>query len=152
MCARRLDALESTPSMRKLAGTLLAVLISAVGVFALLSFFNSRDESTTGGAGGQPAPGRAEPAPRGALLTQGNVVLRYSDATFTPKLERLARDLGATDSPELRAVGQAVVLRRDSRSGGVVARAAGRTLTVAQPSDPQLQAFIERWLGQGASG
>lgn len=138
--------------MRKLAGTLLAVLIAAVGVFALLAFFNSRDDSTTGDDRPPAAPGKAESAPRGSLLAQGNVILRYSDTTFTPRLERLARDLGAPDSPELRAAGQAVILRTDPGSGGVVAQAARRTLTVAEPSDPQLQAFIERWLGQGPSG
>lgn len=137
--------------MRKLAGTLLAVLIASVGVFALLAFFNSRDESTTGSGRPEPAPGKKAPAPRGSLLAQGNVVLRYSDTTFTPKLEQLARDLGAPDSPELRAAGQAVILRIDPRSGGVVASGAGRTLTVAEPSDPQLQPFIERWLGPRTS-
>ena len=138
--------------MRKLVGTLLAVAIAVVGVAALIAFFNSRDESTTGGERPQPAPGTKQPAPSGSLLAQGSVVLRYSDGSFTPALEKLARDLGAPDSPESRAAGQAVVLRRDASSDGVVAGAAGRSLIVAEPSDPQLQAFIERWLGQGASG
>jgi len=138
--------------MRKLVGTLLAVAIAFFGVVGLIAFFNSRDESTTTGGRSEPTPGTEEPAPRGSLLAQGNVVLRYSDGSFTPQLKRLATDLGALDSPESRAAGQAVVLRRDTRSGGVVALAARRRLTVAEPSDPQLQAFVERELGQGASG
>jgi hypothetical protein len=137
--------------MRKLAGTLLAVAIAVVGVIGLIAFFNGRDESTTGGEGNQPAPG-VQRAAGGTLLEQGNVVLRYSDRSFTAALETLASDLGAPDSPELRAAGQAVVLRRDPQAGGVVAEAFEHTLTVATPSDPQLQAFIERWLGQTASG
>jgi hypothetical protein len=138
--------------MRKLVGTLLAVAIAVVGVIGLIAFFNGRDESTTGGDGTQPAPGTERTAAGGSLLEQGNVVLRYSDRSLTAALETLASDLGAPDSPELRAAGQAVVLRRDPQAGGVVAEAFEHTLTVATPSDPQLQAFIERWLGQAASG
>jgi len=138
--------------MRKLVGTILAVAIAVIGVVGLIAFFNSRDESTTRSDRPQPAPGTKQSAPSGSLLAQGNVVLRYSDGSFTPALDKLARDLGAPDSSESRAAGQAVILQRDSRSEGVVAKAAARTLAVARPSDPQLQAFVERWLGPGASG
>lgn len=138
--------------MRKLAGTLLAVAIAVVGVIGLIAFFNSRDESTTGGDPVQPAPGTSRAADGDSLVEQGNVVLRYADGSLTPTLEALASDLGAPDSPELRAAGQAVVLRRDPKAGGVVAEAFKHTLTVADPADPRLQAFIERWLGQSTSG
>ena len=139
--------------MRKLLGTLLAVAIAAAGVVGLMAFFNSRDDSTTGGDRARPATGTPR-SPAGAeeLLTRGNVVLRYSDARFTPRLRALAADLGAPDSPELRAAGQAVVLRRDPQTGGVAAEALEHRLTVRAPDDPQLQAFIEQWLGQGAAG
>jgi hypothetical protein len=138
--------------MRKFGGTLLAIAIAVVGVIGLIAFFNSRDSSTAGGERTQPDPGVASTVPGDSLLEQGNVVLRYSDRTFTPALRKLASDLGAPDSPELRAAGQAVVLRLDPKAGGVIADAFKHTLTVVKPSDPRLQSFIERWLGQVASG
>jgi hypothetical protein len=139
--------------MRKLAGTLLAAAIAVVGVIALIAFFDSRDSSTTSGDGSTTAAGRPAPGSAGgALLAGGNIVLRYSDDAFGRRLRALARELGGPDTPELRRAGQAVVLRRDRRTGGVVAVAYGHTLAVAVPSDPTLRAFVERWLGQGASG
>lgn len=138
--------------MRRLVGTLVAVVISVVGVVGLIAFFNSRDESTTGVGASTVEPGTERPATGGSLLEDGNVVLRYADGSFTPRLKELAASLGAPDSPPLRAAGQAVVLRRDARAGGVVAEALEQTLTVRAPDDPRLQAFIERWLGRGASG
>lgn len=138
--------------MRRVAGTVVAVAIAVVGVIGLIAFFNARDDSTTGGEGTRPAPGVPAEASGGTLLESGNVVLEFSDASFVSRLEALASDLGAPDSPELREAGQAVVLRRDAGTAGIVARAYEHTLTVTEPSDPQLQAFIERWLGQGTSG
>jgi hypothetical protein len=138
--------------MRKVLGMLAALAIAVVGVVGIIAFLNSRDSSTTGGAGTAPMPGVAAPAGGGALLRGGNVVLSYSDPTFTPALRRLASSLGAPDTPALRATGQAVVLQRNPRTGGVVARAWKHTLTVASPADGRLQDFIESWLGQGAAG
>lgn len=139
--------------MRKLVGTLLAVAIAVVGVIGLIAFFNSRDDSTTGDARPATEPGRTSTAGGGdALLEGGNVVLRFSDGSFAPRLRALAGDLGAPDTPALRAAGQAVVLRRDPKAAGVVADAYRHTLTVREPGDPQLQAFIERWLGRAATG
>jgi hypothetical protein len=135
--------------MRKLAGTAAAVAIAVAGVVGLIAFFNSRDESTTGGTATRPVPGVTAPAGGGALLKAGNVVLSFSDPAFGPRLTALAESLGAPDTPETRAAGQAVVLRRDPRAGGVAAKAYEHTLRVATPADPQLQDFIERWLGQG---
>jgi hypothetical protein len=138
--------------MRKAVATLAAVAIAVAGVIGLIAFFNSRDNSTTSDQGVVSAPGVEEPAGGGVLLERGNVVLTFSDPTFAPKLRSLAADLGAPDTPELRAVGQAVVVRRDPQAGGVVARAQRHSLTVVSPADPRLQDFIEHWLGQGSSG
>ena len=94
--------------------------------------------------------------PRAAsdLLAGGNVVLGYADPAYAAPLRRLADGLGAPDTPELRAVGQSVVVRRDASAArrACVARAEGHVLTVASPSDPRLQDFVERWLGQGSAG
>jgi hypothetical protein len=133
--------------MRKLAGTVAVLAVAVAGVVGLIAFFNSRDSSTTSGSGSAAAPGVAAPAAGGALLRSGNIVLTYSDASFTPKLRALAASVGAPDSPGLRAAGQAVVLRRDPKVGGIVARAFKHTITVASPADGRLQDFIESWLG-----
>jgi len=139
--------------MRKIAGTLLAVAIAAAGVVGLIAFFNARDNSTTDA---QPATGKTAPAvappPAGGLIEKGNVVLQFSDASFRAKLQTLADSLGAPDTPETRAAGQAVILQRNPKTGGVAASSAQAALTVPDPSDPRLQDFIERRLGQGVSG
>jgi len=136
--------------MRKLAGTLLAVAIAVVGVVGLIAFFNGRDSSTTDR---EPVATQTGTTAGGdALLKSGNVVLRYSDRAFAPRLRALATALGAPDSPALREAGQAVVLRSDPQAAGVVAQAYGHDLTVPAPDDPQLRPFVERWLGQGAAG
>jgi hypothetical protein len=138
--------------MRKALGTIAVLAVAVAGVIALIAFFNSRDSSTTGGAATAPAPGVAVQPGGGALVRRGNIVLSYADAAVAPALRRLASGLGAPDTPALRAAGQAVVLRRDPRASGIVARAYRHTLNVSSPADGRLQDFIESWLGQGASG
>src|SRR4051794_4485238 len=130
--------------MRKLAGTLLAVAIAVVGVIGLIAFFNSRDNSTTS----DQRPAATTPASRSestALLRAGNIVVRYRDPADAAPLKRLASDLGAPDTPELRRAGQAVVLRRDTGATGVVAEAYRPVKSFATPQDPGLRAFIEEW-------
>jgi hypothetical protein len=134
--------------VRRALSTIAIVVVAVAGVIGLIAFFNSRDPSTTANDHVATSdPGVGAPVAAGALLHAGNVVLSYSDASFTPALRRLASSLGAPDTPALRAAGQAVVLRRDPRAGGVAARALRHSLVVATPSDPRLQDFIERWLG-----
>lgn len=135
--------------MRRLVGTLAALAISVVGVIGLIAFFSSRDESTTQGPARQATKA---PASGDAQLKAGNIVLRYSDPAATGALRRLAGDLGAPDTPELRAAGQAVILRREPGVAGVEARALNADLAVSDPGDPALQAFVERWLGLGDRG
>ena len=138
-------------TMRRFVGTLAAVALAGVGVVGLIAFFNGRDESTTGAPPARTAT--AEVSPLGdALLEAGNVVLLYGDEADAPALRRLAQDLGAPDTPELRAAGQAVVVRRDPEVDGVEAQAQTANLVVSNPRDPGLQAFVERWLGLGAQG
>jgi hypothetical protein len=138
--------------MRRALGTIAVLAVAVAGVIALIAFFNGRDSSTTGGAATAPSPGVVARPGGGAVLRGGNIVLSYADAAVAPALRRLASALGAPDTPELRAAGQAVVLRRDPRAAGIVARAYRHTLTVSSPADGRLQDFIESWLGQGASG
>jgi hypothetical protein len=136
--------------MRKIGGTLLAVAIAVVGVVGLIAFFNSRDSSTTTSSATETTATTSAGGKDTGLVAAGNVVLRFSDRSFAPRLRALAADLGAPDSPALREAGQAVVLQPDARTGGVAAQAYGHDLTVRTPGDPELRAFVERWLGQGA--
>jgi hypothetical protein len=126
--------------VRKLAGTLLAVAIAVAGVIGLIAFFNARDDST---AGDQTKTERA------AATGDGNVVVTFRDPADGRRLRALAEELGAPDTPELRAAGLAVVVEKGD---AITATAGDETVTVGSVGDPALQDFIERWLGQGSSG
>lgn len=134
---------------------LAVVAVSVGGVIALLAFFAGRDDATTGAGGDAVAaqsaegPGRADPSAESPLLRAGNVELRYARAADRAALTALATRLAGADGAALRAAGGAVVVVRDPAAPGIVARAWHRTLTVAAPDDPALQAFVEGWLGQG---
>ena len=135
------------PLIRRALGTVVAVAIAIGGVIGLIAFFNSHDDSTTGAKSTAPAQVNS-----GALLRNGNVELDYAAAADRKPLAALAKQLGAPDTPELRAAGAAIVLRRDPAATGVVARAYGATYQASSPQDPRLQDFIDRWLGQGTQG
>lgn len=127
--------------MRKLAGTVLAVAIAVVGVFGLIAFFNARDDSTT------EAPSAASSTARPS--GDGNVTVTFAATADGARLRRMAQELGAPDTPELRAAGLAMIVRRGD---AITATAGGETITVDAVDDPALQDFVERWLGQGSSG
>jgi hypothetical protein len=126
--------------VRKLAGTLLAVAIAVAGVIGLIAFFNARDDST---AGDQTKTERV------AASGDGNVTVTYKDPVDAKRLRGLAEELGAPDTPELRAAGLAVIVEKGD---AITATAGDETVTVGSVDDPALQDFIERWLGQGSSG
>lgn len=130
---------------RQLIGVLAAVVVSAVGLVALVAFFSGRDDATLERA----VPGVAAPRLDGPQLRAGNVVLRYSDAADRPALQRLQDSVSGRPTPELVEAGQAVLVRGGAPEG-VVAEALGRRLVVLSPDDPQLVAFVEHWLGRGA--
>lgn len=132
--------------------TAAAVLVAVVGVVGLIAFFDSRDESTTAVPQAASAPGTPSAGAAGALLRAGNVRLSYSDPRYAAPLRELAASLGAPDTPATRAAGQAVVLHRAAGVRGVVARALGHTLVVADPRDERLAQFIESRIGRGAAG
>jgi hypothetical protein len=129
--------------MRKLAGTLLAVAIAVVGVVGLIAFFNSRDDSTTSGG--------AQATTSAAAQGDGNVIVTFSAPADGRRLRALADELGAPDTPETRAAGLAVIVKRGA-TAGITATAGQEAVTVADPDDPQLQDFIDRWLGEGGAG
>lgn len=136
--------------MRRVALAVVSVVVAAAGVVGIVAFLDARDKPTTQ----QPvaAPGVPAPTAHGGVLGAGNVVLDYGTPADGPRLRALAASLGAPDTPQTRAAGQAVVVRRSPRQGGVVALAQGHRLVVASPADPRLQDFIETWLGGGRTG
>jgi hypothetical protein len=83
-------------------------------------------------------------------LHQGNVVLAYGTERAPAPLKTLQHDVAGAFDPALAAAGQAVIL--DHRPGiqGVIALAWRRELRTADAGDPQLRAFADAWLGQGA--
>jgi hypothetical protein len=136
----------TNPTVRRALGTVLAVVIAAAGVIGLIAFFESRDESTTGGTAKAP-----EQLNAGSVLREGNVVLTYSDPAFKAPLRDFAEQNGP-DTPVLRAAGGSVIVRHNATAQGVVARSFSATLQAQSPDDPKLQDFVDRWLGEGAPG
>jgi hypothetical protein len=136
--------------MRRALTTLGVAVVAVAGVIALIGFLNSRDSATTND---RPVatPGAVAPGATGAALRAGNVELAYGPAPYGKALRRLGDSLGARDTPELRATGEAVIVRREATRAGVLARAWRHTLSVVSPQDPRLQDFIETWLGRGAA-
>ncbi len=136
--------------MRRAATVLASVGMAVVAVVVVIAFFSSRDEATT--APNRSAPGVVDSGATDPLLRNGNVEILYSRAGDGRRLRKLAEDLGAPDTPALRAAGQAVVLRLDAGGPAVRARAFRHSLRVASAADPRLQDFVEAWLGAAASG
>ena len=136
----------TNPVVRKVLGTVLAVIIAAAGVIGIIAFFDARDSSTTGGAAAKPAKVNS-----GSVLKEGNVVLTYSDPAYKAPLHDFAAQNGP-DTPVLRAAGGSVIVRHDPHAAGVVARSFSATLQAKSPDDPRLQDFVDRWLGAGPSG
>jgi hypothetical protein len=83
-------------------------------------------------------------------LELGNVVLTYASARPPAALRSLQKAVAGAFDPELAAAGQAVILDHRPGSRGVIALAWRRRLRASDPADPQLRAFAEAWLGQGA--
>ena len=129
--------------MRKLVGTLLAVVIAVAGVIALIAFFNARDDST--------AADGTKTTVSASASADGNIVLTGAPAD-AERLRALAAELGAPDSPELREAGLAIIVREQEGARGVLARAGDERFRATGPDDPRLQEFIDRWLGQGSGG
>ena len=137
----------TNPVVRKVLGTVLAVVIAAAGVIGIIAFFDARDSSTTG-SGTTP---KVQEVNGGSVLKQGNVILSYSDPAYKQALHDFAEQNGP-DTPVLRAAGGAVIVRHDPHAAGVVARSFAATLQAKSPDDPRLQDFVDSYLGQGASG
>lgn len=124
-----------------------AIVLAVIGVAALAAFFVSRDDATVPQKSGGPGVQRtANVDPR---VQPGNVVLLYSDERLTSGLRGLAARTAGAPSDALEAAGQAVLLdRRPNLTVPVTAVTATRMLEATSPDEPQLEAFVEYWLGR----
>ena len=133
---------------RRIAVTLGVLVLAAVGIAAALSYFNARDAATVQRSDG---PGSARAAGARPAVEAGNVVLLFSDERQTTGLRELALQTGGEASPALVSAGQAVIVRRQpGLRVPVVALSSDRRLDANGAEDPQLQAFVEYWLGRSA--
>lgn len=124
-----------------------AIVLAVIGVAALAAFFAARDDATLPQQGD--GPGVARAAGSQPAVEPGNVMLLYSDERLTRDLRALAARTAGAPSPALAAAGQAVLLeRRPNLAVPVTAVTASRRLEATGPDDPQLEAFIEHWLGR----
>ena len=150
--------------MGRFLGGLLVVAVALAAVVGGIVLLQSRDDADVGGSAGPGAKiaARCPDEPAGVtrdarrlsedqirqVLSLGNVVLRYRGARPPAALRELQEELTGPFDAEIAAAGQAVVLA--SGGEGVEALAWGRRLRASTPDDPQLRAFAEAWLGEGA--
>ncbi len=126
--------------------------IGAAGVFALLSYFDAHDSSTTSrSASPAEGPGTPDTTAASAPLRAGNIVLEYSAPADEAPLRAIARrEAGAAaGDPALLQTGQGVIVRRVAGTNGVLALAWHRSLRAASPASPALDDFVTTYLGQG---
>ncbi len=80
----------------------------------------------------------------------GNVVVDYGRSADRDLIDEAAAKLGAVDSPQTRAAGQALVSHAVRGLDGVVARSSATTLELPSARDPRLEQFILTHLGETA--
>jgi Protein of unknown function (DUF3105) len=83
-------------------------------------------------------------------LAAGDVVYMYGTSTPPPGLAAVARAMAPPFSAALAASGQAVILARRPGTTGVLGLAWAHALRASGPTDPELRAFTQYWLGRGA--
>ena len=128
---------------------LLVALVVLLAAGALALVLSTREDATpvTAAGPGQEVP--AQDGQDGEVLRQGNVLL-VAGRGRVAEARRLAEQLaGGPGSPELRAAGQAVLVRPGPGRGGIVAVAYRHQLRAETAADPALAAFVEHWLGRG---
>jgi hypothetical protein len=124
-------------------------VLAVAGVVAALAFFSSRDDATTDTPLTVDGPGLAAPAATGAFLRRGNLAVSAPPGQL-PAARALAQDVGGPPTADLRAAGQAIVVRPAPAGADVVVQAWRRELRVPAARDPRLREFLEFWLGRGA--
>jgi Protein of unknown function (DUF3105) len=159
--------------VRRLVPILIGLIVVVAGLVGLMTLASGRDDAgladrTSAGPGTYEPTSAGSPPTSGAheqrnvtgedavdddaLLTaleQGNVVIAYPQAEPPAALRELQADLTGPFDAELAAAGQMVILMRRDDVDGIQALAYQRRLEAGGPSDPQLRAFAEAWLGAG---
>ncbi len=159
--------------MKRLVPVVIGVLVVIAGLVGLMALASGRDDAgladhTAEGPGAYEATSSGPPPTSGeheqrnvtgedavdddALLTaleQGNVVIAYPQAEPPAALRKLQSDITGPFDAELSAAGQMVILVHRDDVDGIQALAYQRRLEASGPTDPQLQAFAEAWLGAG---
>jgi hypothetical protein len=83
-------------------------------------------------------------------LERGNVVVFFDSAREGRALRRLQRSMTGPFEPAVAGAGQALILARRPGTKGVIAASWRHLLTVRSPTDPQLGAFAQYWIGRAA--
>lgn len=133
--------------VRRLLPALAAFALVIVGVGGGLLLLTARDR----GALEPSTPARPAATQSGPLgLPVGNVVVDYGSRRDRDAIDAAAARLGAADSPETRAAGQALVSHAVKGLDGIVARSSASTLALPSADDPRLEQFILSHLGEAA--
>jgi hypothetical protein len=94
--------------------------------------------------------GRIDDATLLTALALGDVAFVYGGSRPPAALKALQEQIAGPFDPELAAAGQSILLVRRDGTTGVQALAWRQRLSASGPSDDQLRAFAESWLGRGA--
>ena len=132
--------------MRTAASWALATLVALAAVVGLISFFNSRDDSSLSSQSkgpGKPYRGQPilSPADRDAVK-RGNIVLLYRD----DKPPAGTQELIPPGGKALERAGQSVVLDREPTLKTALA-AVSKDKIQAADNPQDLDEFIQYWLG-----
>lgn len=134
--------------MKRAGGVVLAVLLAAVGVGAVILFFQSRDDSTLDQRAAVGDPYRGEPVLSPALedaVDAGNVVVLHRDARAPQGTRSLQEGAG----PELASDGLAVLLEREPTLDTPLAAVSSERIQAADRPE-ELREFVDFHLGRAA--
>ena len=135
--------------MRRVASWIATFVVALAAVVGLITFFNSRDQSSlshqTDTSGAPGAPYRGEPVLSPAdhdAVKRGNVLVLYRDASPPAGTFALIPPGGSA----LQQAGQSVVLDREPTLKTALAAVALERIEPAN-APQELRPFIDYWLG-----
>jgi hypothetical protein len=161
--------------VRRVLPVLVGIVLVGAGLVGLLAIFHGRDSADLSAKTPVQGPGDAQTTPgdpptSGAAggnlqrettvsdpvlvraLSLGDVALVYGAPKPPRALVQMRNDATGAFDPELAAAGQMAFLVHRRGVAGIQALAWKRRLETNNPSDPQLRAFVDAWLGKGRGG